>query len=837
MPALVPTQPTPPTMHLNTRSLVRPLALAALLATGSLPAQSVPATTEAPTAPEAKPEDVLKLDAFVVTAVARPGTTKMKSSISVSTIAPEKVQGAIPRSTAEIFRNLPGFRSEATSGDGNANITVRGLPLSAGGSRYVQIHEDGVPVLEFGDIAFGTADQFVRADPTLGLLEAVRGGSASTAASNSPGGVINFLSKTGEVAGGSLAYTRGLDFDEDRVEFAYGSPLSDTLRFHVGGFYRNGEGVRDTGFNGNDGGQFKANLTKDFAQGYVRLYLKVLDDHATTYLPMPIRVTRTNANPSFRSPPGFDIKDGTPHSVFFQTFLGIDGAGNPRTGDVSDGIHTQDTALGAEASFDLGGGWRLFDRFNYSNKRGRFISPFPAEVTNGNAIATTVGGAGSSLVFANGPRAGEAFGNGLVMRTVLFDTTLNDFDTITNNLKLDKTFTLPDDAKVNLGLSYYRSRQNINMDWLWNTYLLEVKGDNAALLDVRDAAGALITDRGLEAFSAAPFGNFGRAFDAEYDISAPAASLSYTKGRLNLDASLRLDYGDARGAWFGVTTGTKDVDGNGVISRPETSVSVIDRARPNLINYDWDYTSYSFGANYAFNDNLASFARYSRGGRAGADRIVDFLNPDGSLRAGGLAVNTSKQFELGVKYRNSTLLPGNLGVFATYFHADTKEASNFEATTQRTIQRTYDADGVEVEFAYTQGLFDLRGGLTYTDAEISGADVPALIGNTPRRQAKLVYQITPSLTGRHSGVGFTVIGTTGAFTQDDDVLRMPGYAYINAFANYQLAQNLTLSIGVNNLFNKFGLSESEEGAIPAHGIIRARGITGRSTSLTLRYTF
>lgn len=822
-------------MHLNPRSLVRPLALAALLTAGSLPAQSIPAT---PATPEAKPEDVLKLDAFVVTAVARPGTTKMKSSISVSTLAPEKVQGAIPRSTAEIFRNLPGFRSEATSGDGNANITVRGLPLSAGGSRYVQLHEDGVPVLEFGDIAFATADQFLRADPTLALVEAVRGGSASTAASNSPGGVINFLSKTGEVAGGSLAYTRGLDFDEDRVEFAYGTPLSDTLRFHVGGFYRNGEGVRDTGFNGNDGGQFKANLTKDFARGHVRLYFKILDDHATTYAPAPTLATGTARSPGFQSPPGFDLKDGTPHSVFFQKFTGIDGAGNPRTGDVSDGIHTKDTALGAEVSFDLAGGWRLYDRFNFSDKSGRFITPFPAEVANGNALAATVGGAGSSLVFANGPRAGEAFGDGLAMRVVLFDTPLKDFDTITNNLKLDKTFTLPDDAKVNFGLSYYRSRQNIRMDWLWNTYLLAVQGDNAALLDVRDATGALVTDRGLEAFSATPFGNFGRGFDAEYDISAPAAALSYAKGPLNLDASVRLDYVDARGAWFGVTTGTKDVDGDGVISRPETSVSVINRTRPNLINYDLDYTSYSFGANYAFNDNLATFARVSRGGRAGADRIVDFVNPaDGSISSDRIAVNTAKQYELGVKYRNSTLLPGSLGVFATYFHADTKEASNFEATTQRTITRTYDADGVEVEFAYTQGPFDLRGGLTYTDAEISGADVPAIVGNTPRRQAKLIYQVTPSLTGRHYGIGFTAIGTTRAFAQDNNDLRFPGYTYVNGFASYQLAPDLTLSLGVNNLFNRFGVSEAEEGSIPASGVVRARGIAGRSTSLTLRYTF
>ena len=55
---------------------------------------------------------------------------------------------------------VPGIcaRSRPVASESNANITVRGVPLSAGGSRYVQMQEDGLPVLLFGDIAFGTAD-------------------------------------------------------------------------------------------------------------------------------------------------------------------------------------------------------------------------------------------------------------------------------------------------------------------------------------------------------------------------------------------------------------------------------------------------------------------------------------------------------------------------------------------------------------------------------------------------------------------------------------------------------------------------------------------------------
>ncbi len=40
--------------------------------------------------------------------------------------------------------------------------------------------EDGLPILEFGDIIFGNADNFLRADRSVARVEAVRGGSAST---------------------------------------------------------------------------------------------------------------------------------------------------------------------------------------------------------------------------------------------------------------------------------------------------------------------------------------------------------------------------------------------------------------------------------------------------------------------------------------------------------------------------------------------------------------------------------------------------------------------------------------------------------------------------------
>jgi outer membrane receptor protein involved in Fe transport len=186
--------------------------------------------------------DSKTLEEVVVTGVVNP-RAKLKSSVSITTLDVKQVEQSAPRSTAEIFRTIPGIRSESSGGEGNANIAVRGVPISSGGSKYLQLQEDGLPVLLFGDIAFATSDIFTRFDRNIAKIEAIRGGSASTLSSNSPGGIINFISKTGKTEGGSMATSFGLDYNDFRTDIEYGSRIGDGLYFHAGGFYRTGEGV------------------------------------------------------------------------------------------------------------------------------------------------------------------------------------------------------------------------------------------------------------------------------------------------------------------------------------------------------------------------------------------------------------------------------------------------------------------------------------------------------------------------------------------------------------------------------------------------------------------
>ncbi|MBN7825433.1 TonB-dependent receptor [Bowmanella dokdonensis] len=768
--------------------------------------------------------DALDFEQIMVTGVVR-ATTKMDSSVSASTINPGDVLIATPRATAEIFRSIPGIRSESTGGEGNANIAVRGLPVAAGGAKFLVLQEDGLPVMQFGDIAFGNADIFLRADSTISGIEAIRGGSASTLVSNSPGGVINFISKTGDFGGGSLSTTFGLDYESYRTDFEYGDYLNDDTRFHIGGFYREGEGPRETGYTANSGGQIKANLTKEFDSGYIRLYFKHLDDKSAGYLPMPMYANGDSIS-------GFDAQQDTPHSVYLQSTLRLNGQNQISSGDMANGMHPKVSSVGFEASFDVGDNWSLENRFRFTDAAGEFIAPFPAEVAGASGIAQSLAGEGAYLTYANGPDAGENFtdstGNGLVIRVHTFDVEMENFDSYANDLKLNKTFG---DSSLTLG--YYKARQNIDMAWLWNSYLMEVKGDNAALLDVFAADGTPYSQNGLTAYGVPFWGNCcQRSYDLKYDIDAPYVAFSTQVDNLTLDASVRHDMGDAFGTYAGAAISTVDMNRDGQISIPEQNVAGIDLANPQPVNYDWGYTSYSVGANYRFDQDMALFARLSRGGRANADRLAfGKIRQDGSV-ADEDAVDMVNQAELGLKYRN-----GGLGLFVTGFFAETEE-QNFEATTQRFFDRVYEAMGVELEAAYIWQDWTFKGGFTWTDAEITEDEItPDVVGNTPRRQADLIYQLTASYNYDDGTAGINLIGTTDAYAQDNNDLKFDGYTQVNAFASYYLTDALSVALNVNNLFDEVGLTEAEEGSIPANNIIRARAINGRTTSLTLKYQF
>ena len=768
------------------------------------------------------------LEEVFVTGVVNP-KTKIKSSVSITTLGIKQIEQSAPRSTAEIFRSIPGIRSESTGGEGNANIAVRGVPISSGGSKYLQLQEDGLPVLLFGDIAFATADIFTRFDGNVARIEAIRGGSASILSSNSPGGIINFISKTGKVEGGTMSTSFGLDYNNFRTDIDYGAKIGDGLYFHAGGFYRAGEGVRNVGFTANNGGQAKFNITKEFDKGSVTIYAKFLNDRAAAYMPMPVQVSGTNANPTWGNVPGFNATKGALQSVFLSHNVGLGPDGQLRRGKVADGMNPISKSLGVNAAFDLEDGWKISESGRFTANSGGFISPFPSEVGTASAIANSFG-TGSTLSYAN---TGTPFNtaNGLVARIHMFDTQLNDFNNFMNDLKVTKKF-----EKVGVTAGFFKSIQNISMSWLWNSYLQEVSDSNPRLLNVTNASGSSLSVNGLYAYGTPYWGNLARNYDTQYNVSAPYANVSFdANDKLSFEGGIRFDMGKVTGSFAGGSSSQYDINNDGIISAPESNVFAVNTANTTAVNYDYNYTSYSVGANYLVSDNESFFARYSKGASAKADRIL-FERPKASYLNGDLinSLDYLAQAELGYKRKFSKGY-----VYGTFFYAKTDEQSGFEATNPTVLtQNNYKSLGLEIETAYNVSKdFDLRGGLTYTKAEItSGANE----GNAPRRQPKLMYSFIPTYKfSKTNSLGLSFLGQSKAFAQDSNQLVMNGFVLINGFVEFGITKGLSLNVSGNNLLDTLAITEVEEGSITENTVnyVRARPFAGRSLSMALTYRF
>jgi len=760
-------------MEIRMKHTARAVALA-LLHLGAAHAQET-STAAAPAT------DGLNMERVVVTGTPV-GASKMKSSVSVSTLEADTIQNLAPTSAADVLRAIPGVRSESSGGEGNANITVRGVPISAGGARYVQIQEDGLPVLQFGDINFTTPDSFVKIDGTLDHVEAVRGGSASTLATNSPGGIINFISKNGAQAGGSIGLTRGLDYDTTRVDFDYGAPIAEHDRFFVGGFYRRGEGIRNSAGKDERGGQLRANFTHEFSGGYVRVALKHLDDQGPTALPVPVAVS----NGHISEIAGIDPRYASFYSPYWVKDVSLTKGNGQVASDVNDGLAVKSNAFSLEGAYDLGNGWTLSDRFRKANNSGRFVGVFPAD-------SGTVG----SYTFATGPSAGQAY-NGRAFNAVVFNTSIDDAGNTLNDARLTKTFTL-DGAKLNVTAGWYSSQQNVGLTWNFNQYLLQASGDKPALLKTASATPGYVGP----AFGAC----CSRAVDVDYRTNSPYANVGWEQGPVNLDASVRRDRQHAGGS-----------------ANIATNAASYQAGSVERVDYDIGHTSYSVGGNWRVTPALALFARTSEGVAFNADRILFGTPLDGSAP---ININTIKQLEGGVKWRS-----GGLSTFLTLFRARTRE-TNYEATTQLSTANSYDAKGAELEAGWRSGDFRINGGLTLTNARIT-ATAPgdeAVIGHTPRRQAHAVYQLTPSYDWGPANFGLALIGTGKSWGDDANTLVLPGYTVVHAFINYQLTPKVQLSVNANNLFNRIGYTEIES---DGHA---ARSITGRAVKASVRYAF
>ena len=793
------------------------------------------------------------LEEVVVTASPGANRSQLETAASVTSIGADLIEDFQPTSESEVLRMIPGIQVAGTVGPGgNANIAVRGLAVATGGAPFIQIQEDGLPTVLFGDIQFGNNDYWTRFDESVQRVEGVRGGTAATFASQAPGAIVNYISRTGREEGGQVALTTGIGFDEQRFGFRYGGSLGDALSYHVGAYFKQGQGPYRIGFNASDSVQIKANLTRDFSgssyEGHIRFHVKLADTQEPNYTGSPALVDLNGRSAdNIRAFPGFDGRSDSTHSIHNQEFLIVN-----RSGDLERvsmvGIATQALALGNELRFDFDNGLSLDNKMRWTDMSGQFTNPFVNAARADSVIGSTVNGATVAAIrYANGPNRGRPYTGTYLDNNTNVSTNMRDVGSFVNDLTLSMDFDLGNNL-LSARAGYFYMVQDIAMDWHTNQTLKALSGDNPAMLDLYDAAGAQLTANGISGYN----NNWGTCCARDYDLSytdtAPYLALEFDNSFFTVDASVRFEnirasgFAISGGEEFFTPTETRDFNGNPNTVRIPTLLA---NGASESLDYTVDYETWTLGGLWKLSDNISLFARISEGARFNADRqtVSGKINADGSLNQAGrvAAVDEVNQAEIGIKTRGE-LWGGDYTAELTLLDAD-YAVSTFELSATVcggpggcVIDEQYRSTGAEFFVTYAHNNLSITGNATYTDAQRRDAKASAFV----RAQAvpDLQYTIAASyFFGNALNVGLNLSGQTDSV--DRGLVEYAAGAIFGGHIRYTPIDNLEFSLTGYNLSNAFEIrgnaSISDGAAAPALATVSP--VLGRTIRAGVKFFF
>jgi outer membrane receptor protein involved in Fe transport len=790
------------------------------------------------------------LEAVVVTASAG-DRSKLDTSTSISSINTEQIKNFDATSTAELYRMIPGIQVAGTQGDGgNSNIGVRGLRTPTGGSPFVQIQEDGLPVVLFGDIQFGNNDYWTHPMPTDERIEAIRGGTASTLASQAIGAVLNHISFTGRNDGGYVELEKGANYDYTKVNFRFGTSINDTLYYNLGGYYDVGRGIEHAAYNVSNSYAIKGNITKELAddRGYVRLLFKAANTQEPSYAGCISSATLNGKTVSDIGPsPYCDARNQAPGYSALNSSALFSNVDNTLSRAPLNGISTDEKWLQMQTHFNYGGGLVIDDNARVARMSGEFNVQFY------NAVPTaSVLGAGQSLIYANGSNGGLPFTGAYVNSNSAVHTNMPHMDHLANDLSATYTFDLsPAHFDLKAGYLYYSQR--IAEDWHSNPSLNDVTGINPAELDLVSGLGGtgnLLAAGGQTGFNQ----GWNQQFDLTFTDNAPYADLNVDLGNLNLDGSVREEFFQGSG-WAQGSSGTAITETPVVQTDPRTGKQVTTLlpllgydGAVNAVDFQEHATNWSLGALYKLTPDLSVFTRASHGTRFNADRTTNagYFNPNGSLNAAGLANARFPvdQYELGLKNRGD-LFTGHYTVELTTFYSTyTISSQEISATNclailniaEQTciISGKYQDAGVELFSTYRVNGFNILFSGTYDDSKVE-AHQGASYARSP-----LIPNFT--YTGLFSydifsqaEVGISLDGQSRVV--DGSGNSYPGDVIVGAFAKYSPIKNLQFGVNVYNLLNSYADPAGATFVGGSTSLVNANVAQGVAVKVSARLSF
>ncbi|MEW9798487.1 TonB-dependent receptor [Alteromonas sp. CYL-A6] len=704
------------------------------------------------------------------------GIRKIDASFAVTNIDASDIEKLAPKSTADLFKAIPGVWVESSGGESGANVFVRGFP-GGGDAPFLTISLEGSPIYPAPTLSFLENSQMFRIDETIEMVEGLRGGPNPIVSNGQPGLTTNFRLKRGGESTEALAKYTVSDYGLNRVDLVLSGALADDLYYMVGGYIKSSEGIREAGFNSEEGNQFTVNITKIFDRGELNLYTRQTDDHGTWYLPTPLNVEGVDANFTQIGPLNRQASiaygpDGTTESFDFGNGRGWDG-------------HVS----GGSLKLDLADDWKLIDRFNLTKGEANTFGLVP------EGAATTVGAVADNGLTATGSVTGTEYDANTPVQQIGRWVVLKDIESFTNDLAVSKRF---DTFDVSFGLYTASTKAE---DW-WSIgnqayHVLQQGGEALTGIDCNDNADSCTWNYDINSVG-----------DAQTTALYTTATW-YATDDLSIDAGLRRENHEV------TYTVDEGLDGN------------ITKA----VDYDETKTSWTLGANYALDDYSGVFVRMNRGYKM--PYFDDFRDNFGAYTGGNSLIKEVTQGELGYKYMND-----GIQFFATAFTNEVKGDTFVRRPGAPAEILTNEAYGIELDGRYDHDSgFSLSVNATLQETEIT--ESPTNEGNEAQRQPGWQVRMTPSYSfemagGMYSTVYATFSAVDDRFGNNENTVVLPGYEKLDLGLTVEPTDALRLQFSVDNVTDEQGITEGDPRNPDAPN---GRYIMPRSMKLSVSYLF